>query len=126
MVRKPSFSSGTEGSGTPLLSYRPRSVYSARAVSPGSARPPPGHPARPEPEEVLPMSARSARTVLVAGVVAGLVAVPAGAALADPPGIDPPSCQQTLLKVNLWPGTIQTAHGTVTLFSDGYDSHLAR
>ena len=72
------------------------------------------------------MSARSARTVLVAGVVAGLVAVPAGAALADPPGIDPPSCQQTLLKVNLWPGTIQTAQGTVTLFSDGYDSYLAR
>jgi hypothetical protein len=71
------------------------------------------------------MSARLPRTVLLAGVVAGLVAVPAGAALADPPGIDPPSCQQTLLKVTSWPGTIQTAEGTVTLFSDAYDSYLA-
>jgi hypothetical protein len=66
------------------------------------------------------------RVVLVAGVVAGLVAVPAGAALADPPGIDPPSCEQTLLKVNLWPGTIDTASGRVTVFSDGYDSYLSR
>jgi hypothetical protein len=71
------------------------------------------------------MSARLPRTVLLAGVVAGLVAVPAGAALADPPGIDPPSCQQILLKVTSWPGTIETANGTVTLFSDAYESHLA-
>jgi hypothetical protein len=69
------------------------------------------------------------RVVLVAGVVAGvaagLVAVPAGAALADPPGLDQPSCEQTLLKVNLWPGTIDTASGRFTVFSDGYDSYLA-
>jgi len=72
------------------------------------------------------MSARLPRTVLVAGVVAGLIALPAGAALADPPGIDPPSCQQTLLKVTSWPGTIQTADGTVTLVSDAYDSYLTQ
>jgi hypothetical protein len=69
---------------------------------------------------------RSGRAVLVAGVTAGLIAVPAGAALADPPGIDPPSCEQTLLKVDLWPGTIDTAAGRITVFSDGYDSYLAR
>jgi hypothetical protein len=68
---------------------------------------------------------RSGRALLVAGVTAGLIGVPAGAALADPPGIDPPTCEQTLLKVDLWPGTITTTDGTVTLFSDGYDSYLA-
>jgi hypothetical protein len=71
------------------------------------------------------MTARLPRTVLLAGVVAGLVVVPAGAALADPPGIDPASCQQTLLKVTSWPGTSQTADGPVTLVSDAYDSYLA-
>ena len=71
------------------------------------------------------MSTRRSRALLVTGVAAGLVVVPAVAAFADPPGIDPPSCQQTLLKVTSWPGTIQTADGTVTLFSDAYYSYLA-
>jgi hypothetical protein len=72
------------------------------------------------------MSTRRSRALLVAGVTAGLVAVPAVAAWADPPGIDPPRCEQTLLRAHLWPGTIATAHGSVTLVSDAYDSYLGR
>jgi hypothetical protein len=72
------------------------------------------------------MSTRRSRALLVAGVTAGLVAVPAVAAWADPPGIDPPSCEQTLQRVHQWPGTMTTSHGTVTLVSDAYDSYLAR
>jgi|tagenome__1003787_1003787.scaffolds.fasta_scaffold20377781_2 hypothetical protein len=69
---------------------------------------------------------RPARALLVAGVTAGLVGVPAVAAFADPPGIDPPRCEQTLQRVHQWPGTITTSHGAVTLVSDAYDSYLAR
>ncbi|NYJ08331.1 hypothetical protein [Petropleomorpha daqingensis] len=72
------------------------------------------------------MSSRLSRALLVAGVAGGLVAVPAVAAWADPPGIDPPSCAHTLARVHQWPGTIATSHGTVTLVSDAYDSYLAR
>jgi hypothetical protein len=71
------------------------------------------------------MSTRRSRALLVAGVAAGLVAVPAVAAWADPPGIDPPNCEQTLLRVHQWPGTIETASGPVTLYSDAFDSYLA-
>jgi hypothetical protein len=70
--------------------------------------------------------ARHGRALLVAGVTAGLVAVPAVAALADPPGIDPPSCEQTLQRVHSWPGSIETSSGSVTLVSDAYGSYLAR
>ena len=72
------------------------------------------------------MSTSRSRALLVAGVAAALVGVPAVAAFADPPGIDPPSCAQTLQRVHQWPGTISTAHGTVTLVSDAYDSYLSR
>jgi hypothetical protein len=71
------------------------------------------------------MSTRRSRALLVTGVAAGLVVVPAVAAFADPPGIDPTSCEQTLQRAHLWPGTIETAHGPVTLVSDAYDSYLA-
>ena len=69
---------------------------------------------------------RPGRALLVAGVTAGLVGVPAVAAYADPPGIDPPGCAQTLQRVHQWPGTITTSHGALTLVSDAYDSYLAR
>jgi hypothetical protein len=69
---------------------------------------------------------RRGRVLFVAGVAAGLAAVPAAAAFADPPGIDPPSCAQTLQRVHQWPGTITTSHGPVTLVSDAFDSYLAR
>ena len=66
------------------------------------------------------------RALFVAGVAAGLVAVPAVAAWADPPGIDPPSCGHTLARVHAWPGVIPVADGQLTVFSDAYDSHLDR
>jgi len=72
------------------------------------------------------MSTSRSRALLVAGVTAALVGVPAVGAFADPPGIDPPSCAQTLQRVHQWPGTISTSDGPVTLVSDAFDSYLAR
>jgi hypothetical protein len=66
------------------------------------------------------------RAFLVAGVAAGLVAVPAVAAWADPPGIDPPSCALTLTRVHSWPGVIPVGDGQLTVYSDAFDSSLAR
>jgi hypothetical protein len=69
---------------------------------------------------------RRGRVLLIAGAAAGLVAIPAVASAADPPGIDPPSCARTLADVTGWPGVIPIAGGQMTVFSDAFYSHLAR
>jgi hypothetical protein len=69
---------------------------------------------------------RRGRALLVVGAAAGLVAVPAIAAAADPPGLDPPTCASTLARVDAWPGSIPTPDGPVHVFSDAYDSYLSR
>src|SRR3954471_14135744 len=77
----------------------------------------------------LPMStvlSHRGRALLVVGAAAGLVAVPAIAAAADPPGLDPPTCASTLARVDAWPGSIPTPDGPVHVFSDAYDSYLSQ
>jgi hypothetical protein len=69
---------------------------------------------------------RRGRALLVAGAAAGLVAVPALASAADPPGLDPPSCARTLAHVHSWPGVIPIAGGHMTVYSDAFASYLAR
>jgi hypothetical protein len=74
------------------------------------------------------MSARTLpirRTAVpVAAVVAVLVLGPSVAA-ADPPALNRDQCSVLLARAAHWPGSMETAQGTVRLVSDAYGSHLS-
>jgi hypothetical protein len=74
------------------------------------------------------MSTRSLlrRRSAVALVATGTLLLIPSAALADPPALNRDPCAVLLAQAAHWPGSIDTATGTVRLVSDAYVTYLSR